>query len=178
MASIQNFRSAFNGFNREDVVSYIEYINNQHNAQVAQLNTQLQNTNEALTKALSQPKNTELEDRLQAAQAQCRELEVRCRELEAQLAARPAVAQPVQEKTDDELEAYRRAERAERSAKERAAQIHDQANAVLADVTVRTEEAAENMKKLIEQVSEQLQVTGEQLQGAVSALYAISPQKD
>lgn len=178
MAGIQNFRSAFNGFNREDVVSYIEYINNQHNAQVAQLNTQLQNANEALTKALSQPKNTELEDQLQAAQAQCRELEVRCRELEAQLAARPVVAQPVQEKTDDELEAYRRAERAERSAKERAAQIHDQANAVLADVTVRTEEAAENMKKLIEQVSEQLQVTGEQLQGAVSALYAISPKKD
>lgn len=170
MAGIQNFRSAFHGFNREDVVSYIEYINNQHNAQVAQLNTQLQNANEALAKALAQPKNTELEEKLQA-------MEERCRELEEQLAARPEV-QVLPEKTDDELEAYRRAERAERSAKERAAQIHDQANAVLADVTVRTEEAAETMKKLIAQVAEQLQTTEDQLQGAVSALYAIRPEQD
>ena len=27
MASSQNFRTAFNGFNREDVVHYLEYIN-------------------------------------------------------------------------------------------------------------------------------------------------------
>ena len=51
MAAFQNFRSALNGFNREDVVRYIEFINNQHNAQVAQLNTQLQNAQEALAKA-------------------------------------------------------------------------------------------------------------------------------
>ena len=137
---------------------------------MAQLNTQLQNANEALAKALAQPQSSELEEKLQA-------MEARCQELEAQLAARPE-AQPVPEKTDDELEAYRRAERAERSAKERAAQIHDQANAVLADVTVRAEEAAEAMKKLIAQVTEQLQVTEDQLQGAVSALYAIRPEQD
>ena len=161
MAGIQNFRIALRGFNREDVVSYIEYINNQHNAQVAQLNTQLQNANEALTRALAQPKNTELEEQVAT-------LEARCAELEAQLAAKDIP-------TGDELEAYRRAERAERSAKERAAQIYDQANAVLADVTVRTEGAAEAMKALIGQVADQLQTTEEQLQGAVSALYAIRP---
>ena len=170
MAGMQNFRSAFHGFNREDVVSYIEYINNQHNSQIAQLNTQLQNANEALTKALAQPKNTELEEKIQA-------LEARCKELEEQLAARPEV-QPVPEKTDDELEAYRRAERAERSAKERAAQIYDQANAVLADVTVRTEDAAAKLKALIAQVADQLQLTEQELQGAVSALYAIRPEQD
>ena len=43
MAGMQNFRSALGGFNREDVVSYIEYLNTQHKAQIAQLNTQLQN---------------------------------------------------------------------------------------------------------------------------------------
>ena len=42
MASFQNFRSAFNGFNREDVVRYLEMINNKHNAQVNQLNTEIQ----------------------------------------------------------------------------------------------------------------------------------------
>ena len=67
MAGMQNFRSAFHGFNREDVVSYIEYMNHQHNAQVTQLNTQLQNANEALTKALSQAQNPELEEKLLAA---------------------------------------------------------------------------------------------------------------
>ena len=37
MSAPQNFRTAFNGFNREDVVRYLEYINNKHNAQVNQL---------------------------------------------------------------------------------------------------------------------------------------------
>ena len=167
MAGIQNFRSAFRGFNREDVVSYIEYINNQHHAQVAQLNTQLQNANESLAKALAQPRNTELEEKVQT-------LEARCQELEEQLAAQPQVV----EKTDDELEAYRRAERAERNAKERAAQIYDQANGVLADVTLKTEQAAAAMKELIAQVADRLQLTEQELQGAVSALYAIRPEEE
>ena len=164
---MQNFRSAFHGFNREDVVSYIEYLNNQHNAQVAQLNTQLQNANEALSKALADQSRAQLEEQLEAANA-------RCRELEEQLAAAVQETQ----KTDDELEAYRRAERAERSAKERAAQIHDQASAALAEATVRAEEAAAGMQAMIAQVSEQLQLTQDQLQGAVAALYAIRPEKD
>ena len=36
MAELQTFRSAFNGFNREDVVRYIEYLNTRHNDQLAQ----------------------------------------------------------------------------------------------------------------------------------------------
>ena len=38
MSAPQNFRTAFNGFNREDVVRYLEYINNKHNSLVNQLN--------------------------------------------------------------------------------------------------------------------------------------------
>ena len=41
MASFQNFRSAFNGFNREDVVHYIEFINNKHASEVNQLNNEM-----------------------------------------------------------------------------------------------------------------------------------------
>ena len=40
MAEVHNFRSAFNGFNREDVVRYITYINNRHHDQVNQLNSE------------------------------------------------------------------------------------------------------------------------------------------
>ena len=44
MAAPQNFRSAFNGFNREDVVHYLEYLNAKHTNQINQLTAE----NEAL----------------------------------------------------------------------------------------------------------------------------------
>ena len=160
MAGIHNFRSALGGFNRSDVVNYIEFINNQHNAQVAQLNTQLQNAQEALAKAQGGA-NGELQAQLDAALA-------RCRSLEAALAAKGAP-------TDSELEAYRRAERAERMAQERAAQIYAQANAVLADATCKVESAAEGMKVMAQQVSAQVEASQQQLQEAVTAMYAIRP---
>ena len=37
MAAPQNFRSAFNGFNREDVVQYLEYIHAKYKTQIDQL---------------------------------------------------------------------------------------------------------------------------------------------
>ena len=54
MSVPQNFRSAFNGFNREDVVKYIEYINAKHTAQVNQLTSEtefLQSKLNAMTEA-------------------------------------------------------------------------------------------------------------------------------
>ena len=42
MAAFQNFRSAFNGFNREDVVHYIEFLNSKHAADLNQLNAELE----------------------------------------------------------------------------------------------------------------------------------------
>ena len=168
MAGMQNFRSALGGFNREDVVSYIEYLNTQHKAQIAQLNTQLQNAQEALAKAQAMPQDqSELMAQLEAAQA-------RCAELEAQLAA-AGTAAPMQ--SDNELEAYRRAERVERMAQERASQIYAKANAVLADATVKVEAASDGMKAVAAQVAEQLQTAEQQLQDAVSAMYAIRPEE-
>ena len=160
MAGIQNFRSALGGFNRSDVVSYIEFMNHQHSAQIAQLNTQLQNAQAALAKAQG-ASNDELQAQLDAALA-------RCAELEAALAAKGAP-------TDSELEAYRRAERAERMAQDRAAQIYAQANAVLADATAKVESAAEGMKAMAQQVSAQVEASEQQLQEAVAAMYAIRP---
>ena len=149
MAGMQNFRSALGGFNREDVVSYIEYLNTQHKAQIAQLNTQLQNAQEALAKAQAMPQDqSELMAQLEAAQARCAE-----------------------------LEAYRRAERVERMAQERASQIYAKANAVLADATVKVEAASDGMKAVAAQVAEQLQTAEQQLQDAVAAMYAIRPEE-
>ncbi len=166
MAGIQNFRSALGGFNRQDVVQYIEYMNTQHNSQIAQLNTQLQNAQEALAKAQS-GSDPELLTKLEAAQA-------RCAELEAKLAGSDT---PVV-KTGDELEAYRRAERAERLARERAAQIYTQANAVLADATVKVEAVSDSMNAVSEQLAAQLQQSRQSLQEAVQAMYAIRPEEE
>ena len=167
MASMQ-FRTAFRGFNREDVVHYIEYLNNQHNAVVEQLNNQLQNTPKVGSA------NEELQAQLTAA------LE-RCAQLEAQLAAMPAAVST----TEEELEAYRRAERAERVAQERAQQICTQANAVLADATAKAEDAAARINQLTEQANAKLQACQEAVAGtqalfedAVSALYALKPEND
>ena len=160
MAGMHNFRSALGGFNRSDVVNYIEFINNQHNAQIAQLNTQLQNAQEALSQA---PKadTGDLQAQLDAALA-------RCAQLEAALASKDAP-------TESELEAYRRAERAERMAQERASQIYAQANAVLADATLKVQYAADGIMKISAQVTAQVQQAEQQLQEAAAAMYAIRP---
>lgn len=167
MAAVQNFRSALGGFNREDVVRYIEYINNKHNSQIEQLNTQLQTAQEALAQARAAD-NSELLAQLEAAQA-------RCAELEAQL-AQTGQAAPAQ--TGDELEAYRRAERAERLARDRAAQIYAQANAALADATVKVEAVSDGMSSVAEQFATQLQDAKQKLQEAVASMYAIRPEDE
>ena len=65
--AVKHFRSALNGFNRQDVVQYIEYLNNQHNAKVEQLNNQLRNA--------KFPAESELQAKLDAALARIAQLE-------------------------------------------------------------------------------------------------------
>lgn len=158
--AVKHFRSALNGFNRQDVVQYIEFLNNQHNAKVEQLNNQLRNAKAA-------PADSELQAKLDAALA-------RCAQLEEQLAKAGAGG------AEQELEAYRRAERAERIAQERAQQICTQANAILADTTAKAEAATARIAELAQQANAQLQayqdaVSGTQavFQEAVDALGAI-----
>ena len=160
MAAPKQFRSAFHGFNREDVVAYIEFLTNQYNSKIAQLNTQLQN-------AKSTGSDPELQAQLDAANA-------RIAELEAQLAAKGQTADCSQQ----ELEAYRRAEAAERQANVRAGQIYTQANAVLADVTAKADAAAAQMAAVSDQAIAQLQQTKEELLDAVAALGAIAPTEE
>ncbi len=164
MAAMQHFRTALAGFNREDVVRYIEYLNNQHNSQIEQLNTQLQTAQEALSKATQ---DSQLQEKLAAAEA-------RCAELEAMLSENGQT--PIL--SGDELEAYRRAERAERLARDRASQIYAQSNAALADATVKVEAISDGMNTLAEQYTAQLEQSKKNLQEAVAAMYAIRPEEE
>ena len=164
MADNQHFRSAFRGFNREDVVHYIEYLNNHYTRQLEDLTAQLQAAQAAVPAA-----DTSLLERLQAAEERCAQLEAQLNEKEA---AEPAAAPTA---TEEELEAYRRAERTERQARERAQQIYTQANAILAEVTTKAETASAQLTATADQIAAQLVTTKATLEEAVAALYAIRP---
>lgn len=168
MAGMQNFRSALGGFNRQDVVRYIEYMNTQHNSQIEQLNTQLQTAQEALERAKDASQiQAELQAQLDAALARCEELE----SMLAQDGKAPILS-------GDELEAYRRAERAERLARDRAAQIYAQATAALADATVKVEAVSDGVNSIAAQMAAQLDQSKKDLQEAVAAMYAIRPEEE
>ena len=86
MAAPQRFRSAFNGFNREDVVRYIDFLNTKHAADLTQLNSEL----EYLRNCQKQrPTFAPEQDETIAQQAaRIRELFDRCAALEQELAAK------------------------------------------------------------------------------------------
>lgn len=199
MAAQQNFRSAFNGFNREDVVHYIEYLNTKHAAEVNQLKSELDflRGNPApaacdAQEAAPGEQSEDLSERVAALEEELNALRAEKEDLEAQLAEAMEVGEDFEQQRNDavaakeqmakqleefllqqktvesrsaeELEAYRRAERTERRAQERAEQMYRQANGVIADATVKVNEAAAQIGELSESVMAQL----EQLRSAVS----------
>ena len=175
MASAQNFRSAFNGFNREDVVHYIEYLNSKHNAALNQLKAE----NQALIDELETLRSTP------DLAKECAQLQEENQNLSAQIEGLTQQLEEAQQFTplaDEELEAYRRAEKAERTARERARQIYCQATGALADATTQVDDAAEHFKILSQRIGEQLselQSTVDRsknaLQSAAATLYTIRP---
>lgn len=174
MAAFQNFRSAVGGFNREDVVRYIEYMNNKHSSQVNQLNNELQALQEELAQLRSQ---ADLSAQLEEANARIAQLEQERDALSSQmeqLADRP--------QTDSELEAYRRAERAERIAADRVELLYQQANGALADATAKADDTAVQVGELSDQLMEKLQQLqvilssgSNSMRDAAAALFAIRP---
>ena len=174
MAAFQNFRSAVGGFNREDVVRYIEYINNKHSSQINQLNTEMQALQEELAQLRGQ---TDLSAQLEEANARIAQLEQERDVLAAQV--EQMVNRP---QTDGELEAYRRAERAERIAADRVAQLYNQANGALADATAKADDTATQVTELTDALMVQLQQLqtvlssgGNSMRDAAAALFAIRP---
>ena len=185
MASAQNFRSAFNGFNREDVVHYIEYLNTKHTGAINQLKSENQTLADELEALRATPDLTEecaqLQEENQDLRTKIEELTAQIEELTQQLEE----AQQVTPLADEELEAYRRAEKAERTARERARQIYCQATGALADATTQVDDAAKHFKILSQRINEQLgelQATVDKsktaLQDAAATMYTIRPSEN
>ena len=162
MSAPSKFRSAFNGFNREDVVHYLEYMNSKHTAEINQL------TSEAdflRTKLESQQPSDDQSEKIAALEqerdelrAQLEILQARCAELEQNNVA-PACT------PSEELEVYRRAERTERMARERADLISRQTNIVLGEASVKVNDFAAQVGPMAEEILCQLS----QLQATVAA---------
>ena len=179
MAAPQNFRSAFNGFNREDVVHYLEYINNKHTAQV----NQLEEENAALRAQLGEDQT----ETIDALTEQLNEALARCAELEKQLAQQPQPSQTestLSASAAEELEAYRRAERIEREAKERSELVYFQANGVLTEATAKVDAISADITDMADQVMQQLtqlqmavSSSKQALQDAASIMNTIKPNK-
>ena len=117
MAQSQNFRTAFNGFNREDVVHYLEYLNARHQSQIQQLTAEAEELRE---RAAQQPEDSQ--QRIAALEAENQELtrqleqvrqELEQAQQELEQARQPAEKDPEPESpvpdiVDPELSAYRR----------------------------------------------------------------------
>ena len=201
MAAPQNFRSAFNGFNREDVVHYLEYINAKH----TQLVNQLTSENQELRAAAERPVVEDQSDLVASLQAQLAELttqleeeknrcaeltgkleamEIRCQELESQSEAVPPAAEAISVLASEELEAYRRAERIEREARERSELVYFQANGVLTEAAAKVDSIATDITDMADQVMRQLtqlqisvSSSKQALQDAASIMGTIRPNK-
>lgn len=174
MAANQNFRSAFNGFNREDVVNYISQLSYEFDGQLNRVKGE--------RAALQQDLELAREQCADAAQLRSELEEAKARNafLEQEIAA--LRQQQEVNKNNDELEAYRRAERAERKANTRVAQMYANASGILADATACTDATAQRVGELTNQICQQLSQLqntltegADAIRGSAAAMYALKP---
>ena len=186
MAAPQNFRSAFNGFNRQDVVHYLEYINTKHQDQINSLTAETEDLHRQLEELQAQAAQiAELEARLAAMTEERDALRAQIEQMQAA----EAVQEPKPE-TDggsqvagEELDSYRRAQQAEHERNGRRRRlVYHQANGVLneaiakvdtatAEITAKTDEAMSQLTQLQMAVSTSKQA----LQDAASLMNTIRP---
>ena len=185
MSASYNFRTAFNGFNREDVVHYIEYINSKHTTLVNQLRSDLAAAQQENAELKAQPQHdpeqetqiaelqakiAQLEEEALTAQIAKSDLETQLADMTAQRDAALNQQTQVQRRNEEELEAYRRAERVERQAKERTEAMYQKANGVLADATSKVDNASAQIAGIADQVAAQLAVLQQAVTGSKAAL--------
>ena len=153
----QTFRTAFNGFHREDVVDHIAYMSNKHETQVNQLRSEAEALRTELASLREQMDvDTALQDRVTGLEQTVAEKDAELasvrEELETanqllneqaeQLAAlreeleeakEAAEKAPIEKSAShwDELRAYRRAETVERQARDRVNDLFNSANTAL-----------------------------------------------
>ena len=179
MADFSKFRTAVSGFNRTDVVNYIESASMEHQkalrkltderdklaAENAQLQTQLTGLQARLLQvqadndALSEQVNTlaqegsELADQLKAAEAAAQPQPEAVPAEEAPAAPEPEAAAQEPSLTEKELTAYRRAEQTERNAAVRARRIYTQLSNLCEDARSRYLDSGEEIAALAADLS-------------------------
>lgn len=154
----QTFRSAFNGFHREDVVNHIAYMTTKHETLVNQLKSEAESLRTELAElraqmddnAAAQDRIPELEQTITDRDAELasvrEELEAANQLLNEQAEQMAALREELEEAKEaaakpaaieksanhwDELRAYRRAETVERQARERVNELYDSATTAL-----------------------------------------------
>ena len=207
MAEQQLFRTAFNGFNRDDVVQYIEELNARHAAEVNQLNADLQYLQEKLDALeavcpendipmMGEPMtdNSDLVEELEAKLAEAEDAaktakaqldEQKTENLRLQVLLDAALARQNEAHNTAELDTYRRAERVERDARNRARMVSDKANAALSDATNKVDETAIQISELTDAAMQQLKqlqlaISGSKqvLRDTATVLYSIRPEDE
>ena len=180
MAVNHNFRSSMGGFNREDVVRYIEYMNTKHAEQIGELTAEMdqlqQNvrTPEDLAHtAEMEARCAQLTEQLEQALATNAALEAKCAQLEAKANSTTH---------EKELDAYRRAEAIERQAKDRSQQMFNQAAGTLAQATTQVDEAAisfigvaDRITTQIDDLKKAIESSKNALRDAATTMYGIRP---
>lgn len=181
MAAVDNFRSALHGFNREDVVQFIQQQTLAHEKATRQQNEEivrLQNALEAARKENEQLRiqNQELTASLreaeEAAAAAVTEEEEPSPELDAPMApVATVVASAPSDFNEMELAAYRRAEMTERMARERAEAASDRMKTIFSEADEKLKITNQDVATLCETFRhdfEQLQQVLTTAQGVVS----------
>ena len=180
MSTTQNFRSAFNGFNREAVVNYISFMTTKHETQLNQLQTDLAQARQDLEERqdvdlVSELEVSDLRQQLEEKDELIAELQAKLAEKDEQIAqmeertAAPVEAVAAPSLAEQELTAYRRAESAERRAMERVGQMYAEANGILAQTISDLDQNA----SVVDQITEQVRADLERLEKAVSQSKAI-----
>lgn len=168
MADISKFRSALGGFNREDVVNYIESMSLEQQKQLRRLqeeNEKLRSEKNALAELLAAANSdlSTLREQDAALSEQVELLAQQAAELAGQVKAEPEeapeetseAAEPV-DYTSLELEAYRRAEQTERNAAVRADKIYRQLTALCEHARERYSDAGDEIAALSEDLTANL----------------------
>ena len=168
MADISKFRSSLGGFNREDVVNYIESMSLEQQKQLRKLqeeNEKLRSEKNALAELLAAANSdlSTLREQDAALSEQVELLAQQAAELAGQVKADPEeapeetseAAEPV-DYTSLELEAYRRAEQTERNAAVRADKIYRQLTALCEHARERYSDAGDEIAALSEDLTANL----------------------
>lgn len=176
MSCSENFRTAMRGFNRTDVVQFIQNLTAQHEKELRAL----QEENDRLTGTLETAQaerdaavaeKSALEEQLLTLRERPDAPEASPVDLDAPLAPPEGQPAPSEKLNELELAAYRRAEMAERLARERAASADEQLQALFAQMQDKLKLAAGDFDTVLNA----FQTDFERLRQVIqSAQYALS----